>query len=183
MRNDRLIINRDYGEWYQFRILSILRSSVHSVQLITLTRESRYFFNVISKLENLSRVVATVTINLQRQSDRKLLDILLVRYDVWLRREQHRHGWGTDATNQSSKYVSYQVRARVSANLKVKSWPARFFAWDFGPRFQRNIMSRHASRHGDETGYKCNVRPRAHQRAISDDLRAMNGEVSEHASY
>jgi len=44
-------------------------------------------------------------------------------------------------------------------------------------------MSRHVSRHGDETGYKCNVRPRAHQRAISDDLRAMNREVNKHASY
>jgi len=54
-------------------------------------RRSRYFFNVISKLENLQGV-ATITINLQRQSDRKLFDILLVRYDVWLHREQRRRG-------------------------------------------------------------------------------------------
>lgn len=143
---------------------------------------SCHFFNVISKLENLSGV-ATVTINLQRQSDRELLDILLVRYDVWLHREPGVLRYGTAAGRHCDKSI-IEIRflsgvpARVSANLKVKSWPARSFAWDFGPRFQRNIMSRHALRHEDETGYKCNVRPRVHQRAISDDLRAMNGEVS-----
>jgi len=67
----------------QFRILSASRSSVYFRLADRSYAGSRYFFNVISKLENLSGV-ATIAINLQRQSDRELLDILFVRNDVWL---------------------------------------------------------------------------------------------------
>jgi len=91
----------------QFRILSASRSSVYFRLADRSYAGSRYFFNVISKLENLSGV-ATIAINLQRQSDRELLDILFVRNDVWLHWEQRRRRRRTcdTATDRSSKYVS-----------------------------------------------------------------------------
>lgn len=60
-----------------------------SVRFRSTSREGGHFFNVITKLENLSGA-ASVTINLERHSDRKLFDILLARCDVRLYREKER---------------------------------------------------------------------------------------------
>lgn len=128
--------------WYQFRILNARRSrACASMHFRSSSREGGHFFNVITKLENLSRM-AMVTINLERQSDRELFDILLVRYDVWLYWEKVRewerertmsmgegNGRGTCGRRDKSiieiRFLSAGRRRGLPANLKVKSWSPR----------------------------------------------------------
>lgn len=130
--------------------LEYLLPSVHFCLAGRSYTRSCYFFNVISKLENLSGV-ATVTINLQRQSDRELLDILLVRYDVWLHREQRRRS----RIRNSRGTALRQIDHRNTFLIEPPPGSPRTWRWKVDPRDPsreisgrgfNNIMSRHALR-------------------------------------